>query len=278
MTTNDKINQFLAGRKLPVSQYRELRWVGDQLAMTPIDRLNKIFGWFRFVQDMEIPGWRTRQTDKKMIEVLVNNSESNKLVFYALFCPSYKKGDGKFGFRTDGVGQTSLSGMYNLMMCHDKALELGFVVDNPLAIFFDLALEQYDLLVKENGVQDLETNIANLKKIAPPGVSFLRLSDMGTLEKEIGYRGLKGCSFDKTEILDRIVERGKKFYKLFGWTDEQIKERSTIVANSEHRVAQFLKDEFPHGIMVYTPTMLERAEIYSSKIDAEQIPILFPQK
>mgnify|MGYP000520828319 FL=1 len=82
----------------------------------------------------------------------------------------------------------------------------------------------------------------------------------------IGYHGIVIEPLPVDEIiLKRIIERGKKFYELFGWSLEKIEERSKIIASSEAIVGTFLRTKMPDAIMIYTPTMLERAQVYSGK-------------
>ena len=95
----------------------------------------------------------------------------------------------------------------------------------------------------------------------------------------IGYRGIKATPLPVPQkTLDRIEERGAKFYKLFGWTKRQIRERSEVIASSEAIVGSVLRYATPDDIMVYTPTMLERAQVYSGfKFESDPLPIIFPK-
>lgn len=79
-------------------------------------------------------------------------------------------------------------------------------------------------------------------------------------------------------ILSRIIERGGKFYELFGWSNEKIVNRSKVIASSESTVGNIIRHRMPNSIMVYTPTMLERAQVYSGKKQNDPLPIVFPKK
>lgn len=74
------------------------------------------------------------------------------------------------------------------------------------------------------------------------------------------------------------MERGKKFYSLFGWDDDTILNRTKVIASSEATVGIFLKNSMINGIMVYTPTMLERAQIYSGNNQKDPLAIVVPKR
>lgn len=280
MTIIDKVNLFLKQEKIALNSFKELCFVAE-LCVSLEHNPDKILTWFRFLQVNEIPGWRTKEITKKIAQLLINNSKLNKIQFYALFCPSYKKGDNAFGFRLDGVGVTTVAGIANLLKFYNETQNLGFLCETPLAIFFDLALEQYDKIVANDCLSDLERNIENLKQMLPGGVDFKKLSDLDeSLKEKIGYAGYR---WDKLLIpqqnFDRIVKRGKKFYDLFGWSEEKIRERSLIIANSESLVGDYLKQNYKTGMMIYTPTMLERGAVYSGfGFKNDPLVVIFPRK
>lgn len=280
MTTNDKINKLLENKRIPTHEFADLKNVVEFCDNTSWPKVEKIFWWFRFLQSKEIVGWRSKAMTKKIVGLLKSNSSGNTLTLYALFCPSYKKGKGVFGFRTDAVGSTTLAGIKNLDSFHRQTKGLGFEVEDPLAVFFDLAVEEYDQVVSNNALADIEENIKNLKRYLPTHFRFIRLGDYGILKQEIGYRGIQLHKLPIPEkTLKRIIERGYKFYKLFGWTKEQVRERSLTIACSEALVGDFLRQELPRGIMIYTPTMLERGAVYSGmSFDSDPLPIIFPKK
>lgn len=280
MTTNDKINKFLENKRTPAHEFADLKIVVEACEDISWSKLERIFRWFRFLQSKEIVGWRPKAMTKKIVGLLKNNSPKNKLTLYTLFCPSYKKGKGAFGFRTDDVGKTTLAGIENLKNFHKQTKELGFEIENPLAIFFDLAVEEYDRVMSNNALGDIEENIKNFKHRLPSHFRFIKLSDYGILKREIGYQGIQLNKLPIPEkTLERIIERGHKFYKHFGWTVEQVRERSLTIACSEALVGEFLRQEFPRGIMIYTPTMLERGAVYSGmKFNSDPLPIIFPKK
>lgn len=111
-------------------------------------------------------------------------------------------------------------------------------------------------------------------------MKFSLLSDKyPELKDIIGYNGVvvDPLPVDRV-VLERIIERGKKFYELFGWDEEKINQRSKVIASSEAIVGMFLRKNMYNSIMVYTPTMLERAQVYSGKHQDDPLAIIIPKK
>ena len=265
-----RINDFINNERISKEQFDELKYVAEIT-----DFNEKILNWFRYLQSIEIVGWRNKLVTKKLCKIL---EKEEKIHFYALFCPSYIKGEGEAGFRTDDVGNTTKNGLKTLNDITDKTRQLGFNCINPEAIFFDIALEQPEKTI--NMLSDLEENINNFCKYIPENMNFSLLSNkFPELMDIVGYNGIIIDPLPVDEmILNRIIERGGKFYELFGWDKEKIINRSKVIASSEATVGNFLRHNMPNSIMVYTPTMLERAQIYSGKHQDNPLPIVFPKK
>lgn len=237
--------------------------------------MKKILTWFRYLQTIEVVGWRNKLVTKKICDILEKNQP---LQFYSLFCPSYIKGDGKAGFRTDDVGNTTKNGLKRLDEITKMTRKLGFKCNDPEAIFFDISLEQPEKTIYM--IDDLNKNIENFCKYLPEGMKFSLLSEKyPELMDIIGYKGIVIDPLPVDDvILNRIIDRGKKFYELFGWSMEQIIARSRVIASGEATVGTFLRHSMPNAIMVYTPTMLERAQIYSGKHQDDPLAIIIPKK
>lgn len=267
---NKKLNDFLKGEKLSKENFDDLKNVAN------ITNFNeKILTWFRYLQTIEVVGWRNKLVTKKICDILEKNQP---LQFYSLFCPSYIKGDGKAGFRTDDVGNTTKNGLKRLDEITKMTRKLGFKCNVPEAIFFDISLEQPEKTIYM--IDDLNKNIENFCKYLPEGMKFSLLSEKyPELMDIIGYKGIVIDPLPVDDvILNRIIDRGKKFYELFGWTMEQIIARSRVIASGEATVGTFLRHSMPNAIMVYTPTMLERAQIYSGKHQDDPLAIIIPKK
>lgn len=195
-----------------------------------------------------------------------------------MFCPSYIKGNGEAGFRTDDVGYTTINGLKRLSLIADYSQKLGFKCNKPEAIFFDIALEQPEKTIYL--LDDLAKNIDNFIKYVPTNIKFSLLSEKYPVLMDIvGYDGVICDPLPVDNIiLNLIVDRGRKFYELFGWDKEKILFRSRVIASSEAIVGAFLRSDMGDAIMVYTPTMLERAQIYSGKKQDDPLAIIIPKK
>ena len=268
---NQKLNKFLNNEKLSKEKFDDLKNIAE------ISNFNEnILEWFRFLQNTEIIGWRPKQVSKSICNILMNN---DNIEIYALFCPSYLKGNDVYGFRTDDVGETTKYGLKILKHISNKTKELGFNVDKVSAIFFDLALEQPEKSIDK--INDLKINIENFKKYIPNGINFSLLSEkFPELVDIIGYEGIELNPLPVSNTtLNRIIERGGKFYERFGWDEEKIIHRSKVIASSENIVGTFIRYNMPNSIMVYTPTMLERAQVYSGhKFETDPLAIIFPKR
>lgn len=267
---NKRLNDFLEGEKISKENFDDLKNIAN---MTNFNV--EILTWFKKLQSIEVVGWRNKLVTKKLCDIL---EKKQPLQFYSLFCPSYVKGAGAVGFRTDDVGETTKNGLKRLVEITEMTKKLGFKCNNPEAIFFDIALEQPEKTI--NMINDLNKNIEIFKSYVPNGVKFSLLSNkFPELIDIIGYKGItvEPMLVDDV-VLKRIIERGKKFYELFGWTMEQIERRSKVIASSEAIVGTFLRNKMPEAIMIYTPTMLERAQVYSGKHQDDPLAIIIPRK
>lgn len=274
ISTNKIVNGYLGGKRIAKDKYDDLCIVAETVGDN-----KKVFDWFSYLQEIEIVGWRPKLVTQKIAKMVADTNENKPLEFFALFCPSYKKGEGLHGFRTDDVGNTSLWGIKSLKEISDKAKEMGINCNAPRAIFFDIAVEQPEKTVNE--IEDLKTNIGNLKKHIPDGMGFELVSELfPQVFDTVGYGGATIKPLPVPEItLERIIERGGKFYELFGWSKEQIRARSEVIASCEAMVGNSIRYTMPNSIMVYTPTMLERAQVYSGKkFESDPLPIIFPKK
>lgn len=273
-STNKLLNKYLKGKRIAKWRFDDLKIVVEEIGYN-----KQILDWFCFLQEYEVVGWRPRLVTKKLCQLLVNSSRKNPLEFYALFCPSYKKGVGVHGFRTNDVGTTTKWGIKKLLEIVEATRKIGFSCKKPRAIFFNLALEQPEKTINE--IDDLKKNIEKIQKYIPQGMVFELLSDLFPfLFDVIGYEGIKIHPLPvSVKVFRRIVERGEKFYKLFGWNSRQVGERSEVIASSEALVGYTIRHFMPNSIMVYTPTMLERAQVYSGhKLKTDPLPTIFPKR
>lgn len=240
--------------------YKELQYIKSKLLKNKSEEeVNRVISAFKFIHNNEIVGWRNKQVTNKIVELLLRN----KFVLYVLFCPSYKKGFDALGY-TGKIGENTKKGIEVLTKFESFFSSLGIELATK-AIFFDIAVERFnDLkLSDQDWIHDLQNNYYDLLNKVPFNFETTRLSSHTELMSRIGYEGIANKDAVPNEVYNRILERGRKFYLHFGWDEEQIKERTDIVVGSESYVGNWLRKEYPHSIMLYIPTMLERLYIYS---------------
>lgn len=182
MDTTNKINSIIQNKRLKDFQFKELKTIYEYCIEKNVANIRPIIDWFVFLQVNEITGWRNKKNTLNIVDNLIN-SKIYPVSFYSLFCPSYKKGDNLYGFRIDTVGATTVSGISNLTKFTEYTESLGFKVDEPVAVFFDLALEQFDRLQTYDWKNELESNIQNFCDHLPPSIKFEKLSDEPSLFK-----------------------------------------------------------------------------------------------
>lgn len=172
------VKEYLGKKRVNRLIFDDLSIVSEELVEATTIERGKIFDWFVALQKNEIVGWRNRACTRKITRLLLSSLRGDKVRFYAIFCPSYKKGDGMYGVRTDGVGQTTISGLDNLKTWHEISDAMGFRLEKPLAIFFDIALEHAKKIIENNGLVDFEKNIENFRSVVPKEIDFVRLSEI----------------------------------------------------------------------------------------------------
>ena len=267
---NEKINSFLMGQKVSKEEFDDFKNVAEYTNFN-----ENVLNYFRDIHNFELVGWRNKFVTQKICDILLNDEPKQ---IYALFCPSYKKGIGQVGFRTDDVGDTSKNGIKKLKILNDITRRNGFETLKPKAIFFDIALEQPEKT--KFMIDDLKKNIDNFKSYLTSDIEFSLLSEeYPELMDIIGYDGIITVPLQvNDDVLKRVIERGKKFYQLFGWDNTKIENRSKVIVSSEAIVGTIIRYRMQNSIMLYTPTMLERAQVYSGRKQNDPLALIVPKK
>ncbi len=246
-----------------------------------IEILKKIVGLLLFMQSNECPNFRTIDETKTLVEnLLISIEEDKPLLIFALFCPSYKKDKGTFGFNQE-VGETTKRGVNNLDVLSKKATLLG-IKNESYAVYSDLVLENFDKL-KNSDFEDLAKNFNNFVKFGRtinPFIKFIKISQIGNCESRIGLQGSTsdkaGLSKDK---IKRIVNRSKPFYKsILGWGEESIEKRTVVLSQSCSIMGEEISKINPLLLMVMTENIYERGIFYYSVGLSKSIPIFYPHK
>lgn len=243
--------------------------------------INKIAKFVLWISDNEVPNFRTIKETEELIKILLKSLSKNKpILFYALFCPGYKKGRGVYGFNKS-IGNTTKRGIKNLSLIKNKAKELKIPYYTK-AIYSDLVLENFKKL-KTQDFDDLEINFQNFKKYGEKinsSIEYIKLSQIDSCKKKIKIKGIKRGKINLSgKELMRIVKRSFPFYKdILGWDKESIIQRTKILAKSCSFMSREIKKENPLVIMVMVENMYERGKFYQANLENKFLPIFYPEK
>lgn len=248
-----------------------------------LDRLKIIINWWNFLNKSTIPELRDLKTEKK-IQKLVIESVGNKkpLIIYSIFCPSYKKGKGAYGYRTN-IGKNTKAFISKLISFINCSSDFG--LDTSAKVYFsDLLLENYLKLKGTNYQQDLEKNYQDFKKeVLRTGkgkIKISKLSSFKEIQKKIGEKGILGGPIGvPRNVYETVFTRNKIFYLgQLGWNEKMVKERTSVLARCYSFMGEALRKKFPKGIMFWTESAYERGKMYSGFSQENPLPIIYPQK
>ncbi len=243
--------------------------------------LRKITSFLVWLDERECKHFRTVEETKEMVESLLTSLKENKeILFFALFCPSYKKGKATKGFNEE-IGNTPRRGIENLSAIYSQA-KLLQIPCKAMAVYGDLALENSNRLNKKD-FNDLQTNFTNFRKFGEnvnSEIEFSKLSDLGICKKRIGLNGITEGEIPLTiGEIKRIEKRSYSFYKeILRWSEDKIKRRTEDLARSCSFIAEEMRRLNSLLIMVMMENIYERAKFYQGSEENKTLPIFYPQK
>lgn len=253
-------------------------------SLNQLAQLKRILRVWQIIDSNSIFEFRSREMGSLLRDVVITSiSKQNKLDFFSVFCPSYKKGLGASGY-TGKVGNHT---KHYLSYISKLVTEVRSIFPNTnITIFFsDLLLENYSALAGSSYKRDLERNYSNfLEFINGLGLSNIctvkKLSDIPTLKEKVGESGIMSKHVPINDaILRQVFNRNKVFYtNELGWSDEMVMERTVILADTYLEIANALKLLFPNGIAVWAESAYERGLLYSDSDGRPIIPIIYPLK
>jgi len=243
-------------------------------------KLNKIIVWWDYLNSHTAEEWRDKTTSIKMQKILCSAVSQNKTInIYSIFCPSYKKGKGAFGY-TGVTGEHTKSKIHELEKFINDSVSLGINI-KAYIYFSDLLLENYSKLKDTNYKTDLENNYQDFKnRFKSKYVEVSRLSDIDDLNQKIGEQGVVDKEIKlPTNIYQRVLERNTAFYgESLRWNDNEIKKRTDILVNSYQALGDYFRKQFPDGVVYWVESAYERGVMYSGENQADPIPIIYPNK
>ncbi len=244
-----------------------------------VDVLRKIVHFLFWIHENECRNFRTNEETVVLIDYLVKAlTQKSEILFFALFCPSYKKSKSEVGFNT-AIGDTTKRGIENLSRISKKVKSLG-IQCSVQAIFSDLALENFQEL-REKDFKHLEENFKAFVqhgKSTDSSMQFLKLSEIGACKTRIGVEGIAQGKILLSEMeIYRIALRSFSFYRdILGWKEEEVVKRTRDLARSCSAMVSEIKQSNPYTVMVMTENIYERGLLYHPSI--APIPIFYPKK
>ena len=246
------------------------------------EQLKKTFLFWRYLSDIFCKNFAEKVTlasiAKKIISGVFNNRD---ILFFGLFCPSYKKGVQAYGF-VENVGMTTKRGLTNLSKIYTFAMSLG-IMCRAEAYYCDLILENYEMIIAEDCLRDLEKNYGQFYKTGLSINSSLILKKLSQVKpfSDVLPRGAISCEeiTIPTVIINRIIKRSYLFYRnVFGWSFQQCVQRTKELAVAYAMIGEIIRNSFENSIIIFTENMYERGALFNGNQMQEPIAIIFPNK
>ena len=267
--------QFGLGR--PVS-FQKTEYTDSDL-----NKLKILISWWQLLNKISIPEWRDTLTTRKIQRIICSSLVDNRpLTFYAIFCPSYKKGIGVSGY-TGKIGNHTKSYIRKYSNFVTETQKIGFMT-NAVAYFSDLLLENFEKLIGTDYKKDLRNNFLSFKKefsvASKRKIETRLLSEIDAFKSTIGEQGtLDGKINIPKKFFNIVMERNKVFYlNELGWSVQTVKERTEILARCYSKMGEVFREIYPNGVMFWVESAYERGSMYSGVQQDNPIPIIYPTK
>ncbi|MFA5173090.1 MAG: hypothetical protein WC435_01645 [Candidatus Paceibacterota bacterium] len=247
-----------------------------------LNNISKILNLWVFLGLFSNIEFRNKDTTKELLKYFILSIKNDEPIkIYGIFCPSYKEGKGKIGYK-GCLGQKT---EYSIgLMCNfiNNLNKLGIKTD-AYAYFSDLLLENYEKLIGTNYKKDIKNNFLEFKnkfKDFSILIHVKKLSDIRKLKYILGEKGFCSKKSNQYGKLFKIIQqRNSVFYKnKLGWNDKDVLERTKILLDSYDVIGKLFKKKFPNGIMFWTESAYERGIMYNTSLKKNIIPIIYPKK
>ncbi|MBI4993740.1 hypothetical protein HZC33_02175 [Candidatus Wolfebacteria bacterium] len=242
--------------------------------------------WVNLTKSEEY-GVRDKERNRGFYKILYHATVNQKPINYIIFlCPSYKKGVGSIGIRSE-PGQTTYLAFNNAKRICENTQILEIPCDLR-AYFYDIGVENASKFMQKDW-EDLEKNILIDKVISKVhNIPYDRVSNaFSESNNKIGKYGisdtlaenlLKELNVNNDDI-QRVIERSTIFYsKTLGWRQEECRKRALSVAYAYILDGIMLCKMFHSPIEIYSAHSYERSFLYTPKGDQKRIGVIYPPK
>lgn len=246
--------------------------------------LSKILQAWNVIYSHSISGLLDHRSTNKLQSVIIDAVINKELHFFSIFCPSYKKGYGAFGYNKT-TGANTKRFILSIFSFLNDFLRTGINFDFNL-YFSDLLLENYEKLIGTEYRNDLMENYNDLKSIIESS-AYRDIIDCHLLSEEcflsdcIGEKGVCDCCDPTSQkILQQVYKRNLIFYRdKLGWSESKVLLRTETLACCYNIIGRYFTQKFSNlAIMFWTESAYERGRLYSGINQNDTVPIIYPKK
>ncbi|MBI5133818.1 MAG: DUF2156 domain-containing protein [Candidatus Taylorbacteria bacterium] len=243
--------------------------------------LSVLIRWWSFMNLSTNAEFRDGASSRQIQEKVAHSVLTGEpLIFFAIFCPSYRTGAGQYGFNSCiGPHTHRAAAAFTDMVL--AAREMG-IDATGIAYFSDLLIENLQHLKNTGYKDDLAKNYASFRdEIENKGrgaVVAQLLSSVPECVAEIGESGVAmDPSFKDNSVYKQVYKRDSLFYKtVLGWKEKEIDARVSVIFGSYQKLARIFSKRHRNGLLYWTEGMYERGLIY--RLDPEHsVPVMYPK-
>lgn len=263
---------------------RALSFQKAQYSDADFSKIHILINWWNFLNSETSHEFRDKETtDKIQDTILYLVTHDYPLSVYAVYCPSYKTGDGVSGY--NGAIGTYTQRMIRRMSDFVYGSQTAGIKTLGIAYFSDLLLENYEALRGTSYKTDLTENYEDFRstfaRYDPHKIiATTLLSNIPSLKNRIGEKGITDGDIPvPLSVMNVVLKRNEVFYKnVLGWEDEEIRLRTETLGRCYSCMGDTFRQLYNHGIMFWTESAYERGRMYSGMRQNNPLPIIYPPK
>jgi len=246
-----------------------------------LEILGKIIKWWMVLDSFSNIEWRNSATSKLIQERVIQSVKTDEqVIFFSIFCPSYKVGNGAYGYNPHiGNHTKELIKKFSDFISDSKNCGLNV---KGIAYFSDLLLENLEKLKGIDYKSDLNNNYRSFctefRSKCDGNIETPLLSSVKECIEEVGEVGISLYLSINPDIYRQVLDRNAVFYKeKLGWGDEEIKHRTDVIIGTYLKLAEIFNKKYPTGINVWVESAYERGLLYGCD-PLSAIPVIYPKK
>lgn len=247
-----------------------------------LERLSILIRWWVLLDSSTNPEFRDAASSEQIRDRVVHSVLTGEpLIFFGIFCPSYKTGVGVYGFNRC-IGPHTHRSVESFSKLVLATRDAG-IATRGVAYFSDLLIENLDKLEGTTYRDDLVSNYASfcneVRGLGQGSIEARLLSSVPECLSEIGERGIRADnSIHQSPLFQRVYKRDCAFYKpVLGWSDADVFNRTEVIFGTYQKLAEIFSKTHPKGLLYWVESMYERGLIYKSD-PANIVPVIYPKE